>query len=148
MAGAFPGGPAAAQRFRDGIHYAMNMGAPEDDELAVTFVFDSAVLVDGPADASGVPFDPDAELVGSAPQQHRVPYAIEYYDARGQLTGLGIINATRVEITVLDEEYEQIRDAVAVIINGNRFNRRKEAAPMALFSVNVHVMHFDAVDNG
>lgn len=146
MAGEFPD-PSAAQRFRDGIAFAMEMGAPPEEERQVTFLFAPQLVYNRPTDESGLPFDPTATVTEEAVPPVRVPCAVQFYDSRGQVTELGILSPTRVEITLLDEHYELVKDAIAVVIDGDRFNYRKTEPPSGLFSVGLYVLHFDAEDD-
>lgn len=132
--------------FRDGIHLAMQMGAAPEADEQVTFLFAPQLVYNSPTDDSNVPFDPSATVVETTPAPVRVPCAVEYFDATAQLTELGAVSPTRVEILLMDVDYEQVKDAVAVVIHGDRYNYRKTEPPSGLFSVGIYTLHFDAED--
>jgi hypothetical protein len=146
LAGAFPGGEAAARRFRQGAAFAMGMGTPSDEQDAVSFLVDDTAAAPGPVDENGLPFDPAVQRPRIL-RTVRVPCAVEYFDSRGEVTQLGIVTPSRVVLTLLDEHYALVKDAVAVVIDGDRFNYRKAEPPVGLFSVTVHRLQFDAVDD-
>lgn len=144
MAGQGPG--FDADEFRSAIQFAMTMGAAPKEEEQVTFLFAPQLVYSAPTDDTNVPFDPNATVVETMPEPVRVPCAVEYFDATGQLTELGIVAPTRVELLLLDTDYEQVKDAVAVVIHGDRYNYRKTEPPSGLFTVGIFTLHYDAVD--
>lgn len=130
--------------FVQGIHLAMTMGAAPVEENQVTFHFPSTLVYTGPADAEDVPFDPDVTVTSSNPEPVRVPAAVEYYDASGLLIEPGVAQPTRIRITLLDEDYEQVKDANRVTAGGDTYHYRRTEPPSGLFDVGLFIMHFHA----
>lgn len=144
MAGVFPGG--GANRFREGIRFAMEMGAPPEEANQATFTFPPVLeYVEGEeVDSSGVPFDPTVPVRETRPDPVRVPCAIEYYDERGQQTSFGDLHATRVKVLLLDEEHEKVEGCDAVLLGGDRYLYRYTTPPSGLFSVGIFELWFHA----
>lgn len=130
--------------FRNAIHQAMHMGAAPDPANQVAFHFPSVLTFNAPADGADVPFDPAATVTSTAPPPVRVDCAVEYLDAENQPTPFGMLAATRLAITLLDVDYEQVKDASYVVVAGDRYNYRRTEAPAGLFDVGLFVMHFIA----
>lgn len=134
-----------AADFREGIAFAMEMGAAPLEENRLTFHFSSTLVYTGPVDGENVPFDADADLASSeTPDPVTVPCAVKYYDREGLLTNLGIVQPTRIEVTLLDDDYEQVKEASYVTAGGDRYDYRRTEPPSGLFDVGLFVMHFAA----
>lgn len=144
MAGTNPGFSAA--EFRDAIHFAMKMGAPADPEAQVTFYFDADATTSAVSmDSRRVPFDPDADVnPGTGRQPLRVDCAVEYFDAEGQPTGFGLLTPSRLAITLLDVDYEQVVGTSYVVVHGDRYDFRRTEPPVGLFDAGIFTMHFTA----
>lgn len=145
MAGTNPG--FNSQAFRDQIRFAMQMGAAPDETQQVKFYFPSTLVYNVAAkDDANFPFDP-ASTVTSTPRPFvHVDCAIEYFDAEGQPTSFGLIAPSRLAITLLDDEYEQVKDCTYVVVHGDKYNRRRTEPPLGMFDVGVYTMHFTAED--
>lgn len=135
-----------ASEFRDAIHFAMQMGAGLDETEQVTFYFESTYAGTSNKDGQGVPFAVDAALTPTTPDPIRRDVAIEYFDAEGQPTGFGPLTPSRLALTLLDEEYVDVKDAKWVVVHGDRYNYSRTEPPQALFDVGVYVMHFKSED--
>lgn len=134
-----------ANRFREGIKFAMDMAAPPEEDNRATFYFPSQLVYTGPTDDAGVPFDPDTSVVREQPSPVRVACAIEYYDAQGELTGgFGVVSPTRLAILLLDNEYELVEGCAFVVVGGEKYVYRRTEPPTGLFDVGIWRMHFDA----
>lgn len=144
MAGADAGFNAA--EFRDAIHFAMEMGAAPEADEQVTFHFASTLTYNVPADGAHVPFDPSATVTSAAPSPVQVPCAVEYFDAENQPSSFGLMAPSRLSITLLDEDYAQVKHADYVIAHGDRYNYRRTEPPSGLFDVGLYTMHFTAVN--
>lgn len=142
MAGTNPNFDAGA--FRDGIHFAMTMGAAPLAENRLTFRFPTELVYVGTADAEDVPFDAETTVQRSEPPAVEVPCAVEYYDDQGTLLLSGTAQAARVKITLLDEDYEQVKTADRVMAGGDVYYYRRTEPPSGLFDVGLFVMHFEA----
>lgn len=144
MAGVDAGFDGAA--FRDAIHFAMHMGLPPDAGDQITFYFAATVTNPGSVtiDGAGVPFDPASSLTSVPATPVQVDCAVEYFDAEGQPTNFGLLTPSRIAVTLLDVDYEQVKDATYVRIAGDRYNFRRTVPPQGLFDVGLFVMHFTA----
>lgn len=146
MAGVFPGG--GADRFRDGIRFVMDMAAPPEEAAQATFLFPSQLVFVDPDDAgstvdqAGVPFNPDVPVQRVTPAPVRLPCAVEYYDATGQQAqragDLGIVGTSRVKVLLLDDEYERVKEADRVVIDGDVYWYRRTQPPSGLFDVGIY----------
>jgi hypothetical protein len=144
MAGADAGFDSTA--FRDGIHFAMHMGLPPDPSDQIKFYFAPTVTNPGSlvVDGANVPFDPDASLTATPVTPVQVDCAVEYFDAEGQPTSFGMLTPSRIAVTLLDVDYDQVDNATHVVIAGDRYNFRRTVPPQGLFDVGLFVMHFTA----
>lgn len=142
MAGTNPG--FDSQAFRDGIHFAMQMGLPPAESEQPLFEFPSQLVYTGSADDEDVPFDPDLTVQRTTPDPVRVPCAVEYFHDEGQLTNFGLQQPTRIRVTVLDEDYVLIEGCNACIIKGDRYKFRSIEPPGGLFDVGYYLLHFTA----
>lgn len=130
--------------FRDGIHFAMAMGAPIDPADQVKFYFAPVVTNASPADDTGLPFDPSAAPVETTPAPVIVPCAVEVDRQEGEHDRVGFVVPTRLRILLLDEDYAQVSDCSYIVHGGDRYDLRYEEPPNALFNVGVHTMIFVA----
>jgi hypothetical protein len=133
-----------AAEFRDAIHFAMRLGAAPDPAEQVTFHFASAKSTMSPADGSGTPFNPNATIARTTAPPVKVDCAVEYFDAEGNATAFGFQAPTRLRITLLDVDYEQVEGCAYVVIHGDRYNFRRTEPPLGLFDVGLKIMHFTA----
>jgi hypothetical protein len=133
-----------AEAFRDGVIFAYDMGAAPLEEHRPAFYFASELVYTAVADAAGLPFDPDTTVQRIVPPPVRVPCALTYYDAFGEVTNLGMLTPSRVVVDLLDEHYVQVQGAVAVVIAGDRYLYRRTEPPSGLFDVGIFRLHFAA----
>lgn len=143
MAGTNPGFNAAG--FRKAIKSAMQMGASPTEGERATFHFAAQLIYNsGNVDGDLVPFDPAATVVSTEPPTVQVDCAIEYFDAEAQPTAFGLMSPTRIAVTVLDVDYERVKDCAYVVVAGDRYDYRRTEPPAGLFDVGLFVMHFTA----
>lgn len=144
MAGVDSGFDAAG--FREGIHFAMHMGLPPDPDEQITFFFHPTVTNPGSVvvDGANVPFNPAASLTSTPLDPVKVDCAVEYLDAEGQPTSFGLLAPSRIAVTLLDVDYEQVAGVAYVVAHGDRYNYRRTEPPAGLFDVGLYVMHFTA----
>lgn len=136
-----------AEDFRNNIRIAMTVGLPPDTSDQPLFVFPSAVANTEPADDEDVPFDSAARPTVTTPTSKQVPCAIEYVDAAGKVENFGVIVPSKVMLTLLDEDYEQIKGFSYVVIGGDRFYYSKTETPLGLDSVGIWIVHATAEDD-
>lgn len=138
MAGTDPRFDAAA--FRQNITFAMEMGLPNDPDDQPTFFFkrqkqwpSGTVL-----DQEGNALDPNVAPVYVNPAPVKVPCAVELETGTIEEISVGQFVSTRMIITLLDEHYDTVKNAIAVEHSGDRYKIRYERPKLGLFDVNVH----------
>ena len=144
MAGQIPG--FRADVVRAGLRLAMSVGLPVDSPDGLPFYFPRPVTNAAPADDSGVPFDTTARPIYGPPTVVRVPCGVEYFDREGKIENFGVLVPSRVELTLLDQEYAKVRGFEYVVIGGARYFYQRTATPLGLVSVGVHVVYCVAED--
>lgn len=127
-----------------GLHQAMEFGAPTRTEDKATFV-QLTSTVTGPTDADGVPFDPDTRRT-TAKATFQVPCAIEFADKADQEQTFGVIQPTRIKITLLDPDYQKVKGFEYVVVGGDKYLYRLTEPPVALGSIDVWTVHCVAED--
>ena len=124
-----PGVNIPAADLRAGFRTAMSIGAL----VPPTFIFpQNAVTWD---DTEHETPDPVSALC-----------AYEGTDNSGQVVNFGVTTPTRVTVTILDEEYEQIKGCTSMIIGEQEYLLDREDLPYALGTVHVHTLRFTAAD--
>lgn len=119
----------------------MNMGLPPDEESRATFVFPRVVTaVGGELDHTGVPLSPDARVTAAPARKVQVPCGVEHGGgASGDPeTSIGRFGTGRVTITLLDEDYAQVKGFQAVLLGGVPYYFVRELPPSGLGAVGVH----------
>lgn len=136
-----------AAAFRDAIHFAMNMGFPEDATKRIKFQWSTRrTYAASDADATGNPWDwttaPQEEVVNP---EVEVLCAVDFDKSISGRDGApaGAFDPTRVTITMLDDEYPEIFDgdgkrADLVSLDGSVYEIEYEVPPLGLFDVTVH----------
>jgi len=136
---------------RNGLRLAMRVGMPPlDAEQPVFFMPRVEQAQTEAVDANDVPFDPDYTPVRQPPDKKTgITCAIEYFDGQGtKLEGLGIVAATKVVLTLLDEEWAEVEGFEFVVISGLRFFYRRVETTKGLVSVGLYKVHCAAEDQG
>jgi hypothetical protein len=144
------------QQFRNAVRFAMEMGTSPDAAKQPVFVFRSASrtywkggveLTSTPRlDRDGKPLDPTVKVVESAPVTKRVDCAVEIERADAEELPVGNFRPTKATVTLLDEEYEQVKGARELIYNGDRYVYGYEPVGLGLFSVGVNQIIYYAID--
>jgi hypothetical protein len=144
-----------SQGFRDAIHFAMQMGAAPDPTLRPTFIFKSTsqtyrkagVAVSSPRlDRDGKPLDPDIEVIEVAGARVQVDCAIEIVRADANEIPVGNFRPTKAIVTLLDEEYEQVKGCRELLYDGDRYLFGYEPDALGLFDVGTFTLIFYAID--
>ena len=135
-----------AAEFREGIRLAMVMGEPPITDEQVLFHFEPQLVYvgGGKVDADGVPFDPNATVQRVTPPAVHVHCAIEYVDVESVPTNVGYIAPTKIKITLLDEDYEKVKNTTHVTIAGDVYRYRRTEPPTGLFDVGLYALHFQS----
>lgn len=126
------------EQVREGLLTAMRFGEPTRDADKVTFFFPRRADTGQPADQEGVPFDPSVRPEDVGDDAVTVECAVDYMDRSEELTeGAGELKASRILITLLDTEYQQVRDFSYATIGGQRYNYSETIPPVALGTIDV-----------
>ncbi len=133
-----------ARAFREGIRFAYDMAAPPQEGEQAAFYKESSLVYTVPVDDDNVPFDPATTVQRVTSPPVHVPCGIEYQDAEGQAVPFGYIGASRVIITLLDEDYAKVKGSAYVVLGGDKYLYRRTEPPSGLFDVGLYAMHFTA----
>lgn len=133
-----------AAGFRDAIHEVMLMGAPTAEADRAKFYFTKTLVYNTNVDDNNVPFDPDATVTETQPAPISAACGIEYFDANDQPIVFGSVTASRVGVTLLDEEYDKVKGCAYMVIGGERYFYKRTEPPAGLFDVGVYTMYFAA----
>lgn len=132
-----PGFPKS--RVIKGLHQAMGFGEPTRAGDKATFYFPKGTPVDTgmPVDEDSVPFDPDAQPTYATKPPVKVPCAIEYFE-RGDINEtFGTVKASRIKITLLDEDYQRVKGFSYVAAGGDKYVYDTTPPSDALASIDV-----------
>lgn len=137
-----------ATAFRDAIRNTMVMGLPNATSEKATFRWTTqkTYAVDDPA---GKPYSwTAAPATTTTHADVQVPVAWEFSarPASSLDTTIGQFDASRVEITILDVDYEDVEGADQIIMGGNTYNLEFVAPPQGLFEVTVYKLYAIAQD--
>lgn len=144
MAGSVEGFDPA--QFREAITQTMIMGMAQNQDDQPSFVFPEVVVNTATADVEKVPFDPNARPQRLPRRIERVPCVVDYVDAAGRVEAFGIINPSKIKITLLDVHYETVEGFEHVMISNDKYNYMKTEPPIALGAVTVWTVHCMAED--
>lgn len=130
-----------AARIREGLITAMEFGAPTRTEDRATFFFERRGPVAGRVDEDGVPFDPTLRPANTAsPTKVTVPCAVEFYNGASKIETFGEVKATRISVTLLDKEWQIVKDFRYVVAGGDKYLRDIKEPGAALGSLDVHTV--------
>lgn len=132
-----------AARFRDAIRGVWEMGATPDEQR-VTFCWNPVTTYPGAKDSTGIAFDPAAQPVTVQKPKVVIPCGVEYAQASGDATNFGEIVASRIKITLFDEDYETIKESDYVELEGEKYTYHHDEPPYGLFQVGLHVLVYEA----
>lgn len=137
-----------ADEFRSAIRATMTMGLPNKVEERATFRW--IVRKDwAQEDSGGVPFDLTSTptRVEEHPDvQIPIAWAFSARPAQSVSTEMGEFDLGRVEMTILDVDYELVRGAELVVLGGNIYEIAFVAPPVGLFDVTVYTVYANARD--
>lgn len=137
-----------ADKFRDAIRNTMLMGMPNAEQERATFKWnpDRDFAIE---DNGGDPYNLAATPVSSI--QHpevQVPVAVEFISraAFSPQLPMGEIQNSRVIITILDLDFEEVRGADLVQFDTSDYEIDYVAPPIGLFDVTVYQIYATAID--
>jgi hypothetical protein len=124
----------------DALRFAMRMGAAPDPAQRATFLFRQVrVYPEGTLlDAEGTPLDPSVRAVVTTPDPVTVDCAVEFERATPEELPTGVRVPTRLVLTLLEDEYRQVRTAVRVRVGTDRYQLSYELPVVGLFDMAVH----------
>lgn len=133
-----------ADDFRTNIRATMLMGLTAEEADRPKFLFNTTETFAGEVDATGAPFDFTDTPTVSSTASVQVLCALEW--ASGKNTGtegriMGDFEEGDLVITVLDEEYEEIKGADKVEVDGTQYEIRFVQPSVGLFNVTVFSLH-------
>ena len=144
------------EAFRRAIRFSMQMGISPDVDKQPLFVFRSTSrtywkggvqLTSTPKlDRDGKPMDPTIKVVPVPGERKRVDCAVEIERADAEELPVGNFRPTKAIVTLLDEQYEQVKDARELVYNGDRYVYGYEPVGLGLFDVGVNQIIYYAVD--
>jgi hypothetical protein len=143
--------------FRNGINFAMQMGRPNDPELAPTFGFlptgevsyrRGTTLLDPDTvrkDRDGRPLDPTIRVFQAPAVRLTVDCAIEINPVDAEELPVGNFRPSRANVTVLDTEWRKIHGCRDMKYNGDTYLFAFEPEVNGMFGVDVHTLVFYAL---
>ena len=138
-----------AAGFREGIRLAMTVGLPTETAAQPVFFMPTEFTPTAYTDQEGVPLNPAYRPTAPTPTTKTgVDCAIEYVDSAGKIESFGVLVPSKVILTLLDEEYEQVKGFSYVAIGGTKYFYRSTETPLGLVSVGIWRVHCVADDEG
>lgn len=144
--------------WEDSIRQTMRMGMPEDDAFKLTWYW-KREQVFSPDDTAGNPYEWDDDPITDDPGNPDLPddgaeqtlivdYAIEFSSrpAGSVNTVLGEIDNSRAVVTLLDSDYQQVRDADYAKIDRSTYRIQFDSPAIGLFGATVWERILEAVD--
>lgn len=138
-----------ATEFRNAITSTMEMGMATGSGQVATFYWDiERTYTYGGND--NVPYDLAATPTAT-PQDGAtlvVPVAVEFVSRTTGSHGLAVgdLQEPRVEVTILDTYYDQVKTADGIEFEGAKYEIDYWAPTVGLFGVNVHTIYCSALD--
>lgn len=139
-----------ADAVRAGLRTAMRVGMPPvAGDQPVFFIPQSQPTPSEAVDQDGVPFDPTFVPDRVPPRKvSGVTCAVEYSDGEGKIETFGVIVPSKVKLTFLDEDYQQVVGFEYVVISGRKYLYQRTETTKGLVSVGLYVVHCTAEDEG
>ncbi len=127
------------------LHQAMGFGEATRAGDKATFYKVTQPEVVGPTDQEGLPFNPEVSRPSTA-TPIVVPCAIEFFDRAEDADSYGVLQASRVKLTLLDEDYQKVKGFRYVVAGGDKYFYAKTEPTIALGSIDVWIIHCTAQD--
>lgn len=137
-----------AAEFRDGVKFAMSMGLPDDTSERLTFRWKDDKTYTT-ADPTGKPYDySDTPSRTVTKDDVQITAGVKFISRATSSAGNAVarFESPRVEVTVLDEDYDSVADADEILLGGNTYFIEYWEPPTGLFDVTIYVVHASAVD--
>lgn len=133
-----------ADKFRTAIRFAMTLGAPPATSDQLTFHWNPTATTAASKDGEGVPFDPTAAITRITRTPVTRPCAVEFVDAADEPTAFGLVIPSKLKVTLLDVDYDAVKDADFVVVGGDKYVRSHEPPSLGLFDIGVHSVIYTA----
>ena len=131
-----------------GIRVAMQIGTPADPAARPVFILPVDPTGTG-LDERGVPFDPSQAMSAQTTELTGVLCAYDAIILRNddveKTTGVAT-QQVRITVTLLDTEYQQVKECIAVRIGGSTYWRWRDNLPYAIGAMGVWQIMFRAGD--
>lgn len=144
-----------ADQFRNAIRFAMEMGTPPDAAKRAKFIRKNSSertytkngnpVTNPRLDRDGNPLDPMIVMTVGEDETIEVDCAVEVDRADADELPVGNFRPIKAVVTLLDEEYAQVRGCQELIFNERRFRFSYEPEGLGLFEVGVNTMIFYAL---
>jgi hypothetical protein len=138
-----------AAAFRDAIRFAMDMGLPETTADRATFKW-TPVKTYANADTGGRPYKlTEAAASTTTHSDVQIPVGWQFVPTRvgnEQQTAMGSFDNDRVIMTILDEDYDQVKGADICVLGGDDYIVDYVAPPDGLFEVTIYTLYLTARD--
>lgn len=138
----------SASDFRTNIRNTMLMGLPEDRALWPTFLW-SVKRTYASQDPAGKPYNFSARPVTEVTHDPvRVPVAVEFASNTTLSENLpaGIVETTKVIVTILDEDYAEVKSADTIQMDQSDYRISFVAPVVGLFDVTVYQLYCQTGD--
>ena len=144
---------------RNAFRFAMQLGQP-DEARRVKFIkkapgrqyfLDGVEQFQPPMgtlrlDRDGRPLNPEVSVVQTPDQEIAVDVAIELTDATADELPVGNFRPVKATITLMAQEYEQVRGCREITYNNDRYGFSHELDANGLFDLTVHTLVFFALN--
>lgn len=145
---------------RNALLFAMQMGAPNKVTERVRFVkkapgrryfLDDVEQFQPPAgtlrlDRDGKPLNPNVTVEQTPDDEIPLDVAIEITQATAEELPVGSFRPVKAEITMMQEEYDQMAGSRELLYNNDRYGYGYETEAIGLFDMTFHVLIFFAID--
>lgn len=144
MAGPNPAG--LDDSFLSGIRTAMQLGLPTDPERRPVFTLPATP--DNGEDQLGLPWDISDSVENTVETVEDVLCALEFKAPGSNIDDKGGVIAQQATliVTLLQDEYDQVKTSVSVTVGGSTFRRWFDAPDLALGTYGVYQLYFQAGD--
>lgn len=132
-------------RVIEGLHKAMGFGEPNVVGDKTTFWTETATASAGAKDQEDVPFDPSVRRP-TTKSSKQVTCALEYNEKSTVVNDYGVSQPSSVTITLLDEDYQQIKGFSWVVAGGNQYFYSETEPPTGMGSIDVWTVHANSRD--
>lgn len=130
-----------ASKIITGLHKAMDFGAAtRAADKAAFYTVTRTVPEDTVVDEDGIPYDPSVTVTVTRTSKV-VACAIEYTDRTDKFENFGVVNPSRIKITLLDPDYQQVKGFEYVVVGADKYIYRLTEPPVALGSIDVWTVH-------